>query len=92
MLKILIIEDNEVDRMAVQRDLKKSGRQFKLVETDNVSSGLKALKENSYDCVILDYHLPDKDALEMLKEVQELDNIHVRFNLIKLSGSKESDV
>ncbi len=90
MLKILIIEDNEVDRMAVLKDLKKSGRKFKLVEADNASSGLKALKKNSFDCVILDYHLPDKNALELLEEVQESNNI--RAPIIVLTGTADQSM
>jgi signal transduction histidine kinase len=89
LLKILIIDDDEVDRLAVQRALKKAGVQLETTETEDCSSGLYQLQHNAFDCVFLDYRLPDKSGLELLKHVQAL---QIRVPLIVLTGQGDEQI
>lgn len=88
-LKILIVDDDEVDRMAVYRALKKAGVSMIVVEAEDCDTALFHLKSSSFDCVFLDYRLPDKDGLELLKE---LELTEIRVPLIVLTGQGDERI
>ncbi|MDF1811782.1 MAG: fused response regulator/phosphatase [Verrucomicrobiales bacterium] len=68
-LKILLIDDDSADRMEVTRLLKKSDPgKFAIHEAVDRASGFEALEKQSFDCVLLDYRLPDADGLEIVRE------------------------
>jgi len=69
--KLLIIEDNEMDSSQVAKML--SIRD--LVDIDIIDSGRKALEKlqtESYDCVIVDFVLPDIAGLELITEISTM--------------------
>ncbi len=69
-LRVLIIDDDDVDRMAVSRALKKGNARVVADEASDGPGGMEALRNNPYDCVILDYRLPGSDGLDVLKKVR----------------------
>ncbi|MEB3216305.1 MAG: ATP-binding protein [Nostocales cyanobacterium 94392] len=69
-LKILIIDDDEVDRMAVSRALKAAGIKMKLFEAIDYSGAFEILAENEFDCIFVDYLLPGKDGLALVQEIR----------------------
>jgi DNA-binding NarL/FixJ family response regulator len=69
-LRILVIDDDEVDFMRVERMLRAApGWQIEIEAAVDKASGLAALRAKSYDCVLLDYRLPDGHGLELLAEI-----------------------
>jgi signal transduction histidine kinase/CheY-like chemotaxis protein/HAMP domain-containing protein len=69
--KLLIVEDNELDSSQVAKILNNGD----LIDIEIVDSGLKALeliKENDYDCIIVDYMLPDIGGLEMVTDINSM--------------------
>ncbi len=71
--RILLIEDDEVDVQSFQRSLKKTDLIHSLTVCNNAPDGLKALHEQLFDCVFLDYQLPGEDGLQVLLKMRELD-------------------
>ena len=69
---VLIIDDDDLDRMAVRRTLVATAPKVRIVEAESVSVGLATLVEFSFDCVILDFHLPDGTGLEVLTQVRSI--------------------
>ncbi len=65
-MKVLIIEDERSLALEIEYFLKKSSFDCELAFT--ARQGLKALAENSYDFILLDLGLPDKDGLAVLQE------------------------
>ncbi|HZK78901.1 MAG TPA: hybrid sensor histidine kinase/response regulator, partial [Gemmatimonadaceae bacterium] len=65
--RILLIDDDKVDRTMVRRALEKSGLEHDLVEAPDGANGLRCAKEQAFDCVLLDYRLPDVDTFELLQ-------------------------
>ena len=55
-----------VDRAAVRRALRASSAEHTLTEAADGATGLKAARESTFDCVLLDFRLPDADAFELL--------------------------
>jgi CheY-like chemotaxis protein/two-component sensor histidine kinase len=79
--KLLVIEDNELDSSQVAKILDNGD----LVDVEIVDSGLKGLeliKQNDYDCIIVDYMLPDIDGLEMVTAISNLNKIQMTPLLI----------
>ncbi|WP_281888598.1 response regulator transcription factor [Paenibacillus sp. YYML68] len=75
MKRILIIED-DTSIAALQKDyLELSGYQVKIVP--NGAHGLLALKEETFDLVLLDIMLPGMDGFEVLKTIREEEDIPV---------------
>lgn len=72
-IHILLIDDDEVDRLTVQRLLSKSSLNYVLKSLEDAESALLHLAETSafYDCILLDYLLPGTDGLALLKKFKE---------------------
>ena len=68
-MKILIIDDDKVDRASLKRDLRNTHLVSKIVEAETGRLGIEHFKQESFDCILLDYYLPDKEGLEVLKEL-----------------------
>lgn len=66
-LSILIIDDDEVDRIALKRSIKSSGFNADIISVCNKEEGLEALSQKTFDCIFLDYNLPDSNGLDFLK-------------------------
>lgn len=67
-IRILLIDDDEVDRKSVKRALKKSGLRFELQEAHDAETAKSLFGESSFDCLLLDYQLPDGDGLTLARE------------------------
>ena len=67
-LKLLVIEDDEVDREKICRLLSKM---WVVTEAATVAEGLELLKSVAPDCVLLDYRLPDRDGVDALPEIAD---------------------
>lgn len=66
-LLILLVEDDEVDRKVVARTLKRAELEAQITEVGSLGEARAALQsEETFDCVLLDFRLPDGVALELL--------------------------
>ncbi len=79
--KLLLIEDNEIESSTIANLLDNQG----LVEVQIASSGqegLRLVRENAYDCVIVDYMLPDIPGMEIIIEINEIKKLQMTPILI----------
>jgi signal transduction histidine kinase len=96
LLKILVVDDDEIDRIAVHRGLRKAGLEIEFSEASSyrealvmLSDRVTSLKRNLFDCVFLDYRLPDRDGLAL---IQELQNRGIKLPLIVLTGQGDEQI
>jgi DNA-binding response OmpR family regulator len=68
MQRILIIEDEDKLRRALQRGLTDEGYDVEAVEDGEI--GLAFAKQEPFDCLILDLMLPGRDGAEILSELR----------------------
>ncbi|MES2559337.1 MAG: response regulator [Bacteroidota bacterium] len=88
-ITILLIDDDVVDRLTVERMLSKSSLQYMLQSFEDAETALKHLTETStfYDCILLDYLLPGTDGLELLKKFKAL-NILTPVTILTSQGDE----
>jgi DNA-binding NtrC family response regulator len=68
MLKILLIEDENINRVTLLKLLEHAGHNVVAVETG--TKGIQAIQGESWDVVLTDFRLPGADGLEILDEVK----------------------
>ncbi len=67
---VLLVEDSPEDRESYRRLLARAGgAAYTFTETDSGEEAVRLCRELRPDCVLLDYHLPDADGLELLPEL-----------------------
>lgn len=68
---LLVIDDDQVDRKTVIYALKHLGSEYRVDEATCGSDGLKLALICQYQCIIIDYNLPDINGLDLLKQLHE---------------------
>lgn len=70
--KILIVDDAAFMRMMIKDTLKKNGYE-NLLEASDGEIAVQTYKTEKPDLVILDITMPNKNGLEALKEIRQMD-------------------
>jgi len=68
--RVLVIEDNEAELQRLSALL--SNDSVEVFGATTAKKGLAALKKELFDCIILDFILPDADGLELLNKINLL--------------------
>jgi len=69
--KILLIEDDEIDRAAFERLVRDQQLPYRCAIADSVSDAKIKLADEQFDIVIADYSLPDGTGLDVLDSVKD---------------------
>ncbi|MET0155385.1 MAG: response regulator [Rickettsiales bacterium] len=87
---VLIVDDNEDDQRLCRRALRKAfGDNLECLTEKTGENGLRALEERRVDCVLLDYSLPGRNGLEVLKRLRAK---HPDMPIIMLTGQGNESV
>lgn len=70
-VQLLLVEDDAVDRLAVERALAASQLEAQLSVVVDAEAALTAMREKTFDCVLLDYNLPRGNGLTVLQALRE---------------------
>jgi two-component system, sensor histidine kinase and response regulator len=89
IFKVLVIDDDPVDRMAVIRAFKDADFRTELVEAIDCASGISLATAYQFDCIFIDYRLPDGNGIELL---QKLRHQGVRIPIISLTGQNDDRI
>ncbi|MGV0026264.1 ATP-binding protein [Phormidesmis priestleyi] len=88
ILKILIVDDDAVDRMAVQQLLRAAGIS-QAIESESCATAIALLEQEEFDCVLLDYRLPDGDGLSLVQQIRQRG---IAIALIVLTGQGDEQL
>lgn len=69
-LRLLVVDDDEYDRLAVRRCLREPGVAVVVNEAATAAETLEFIREAHYDCVLLDYYIPEVDGLSLLHDIR----------------------
>ena len=86
-LNVLIVDDNQVNRLLLNKVLKKWS-----VRTDFAENGLQAVEKvidnHNYDVVLMDIYMPDMGGIEATKIIRSMDGPYFReLPIIALTAS-----
>ena len=73
--QILVVEDDDLDRLIIKKALKSSNINHDLHFAEDHESGKIATADKEYDCIFLDYNLPGGTGLELLKAIRLSGNL-----------------
>jgi len=90
-LRILIVDDDIVDRRICRRALGRLDPPPTFVEAETAAQALDELARDHVDCVLLDFRLPDMDGLELLVQLNER-NVEQRVPVVMLTGADDVSV
>lgn len=85
MLRILIVDDEVKIREVVNEYAKVSG--YECDQASNGKDAIEMVKNNDYDCIILDIMMPELDGFSACKKIKAIKNVPV----IMLSARQEED-
>jgi signal transduction histidine kinase len=89
-INILVIDDSEDDRLFYKRVLRTIfSDHCYLAETDNGDEGLQLLDMQPAHCVLLDYSLPGRNGIEVLKRIRSR---HPFVPVVMLTGQGNEKV
>ncbi|NJM48564.1 MAG: hybrid sensor histidine kinase/response regulator [Alkalinema sp. RU_4_3] len=88
-LNVLVIDDDAIDRMSVRRHLKSTQENLQVVEAENCQIALELIREQVFDCIFVDYNLPDGNGIDL---VQQLRQMGLRVPLIALTGQGDEQI
>lgn len=87
--RVLVVDDDQVDRMAVRRLLTRVPGEITVDEADGVLAAIDRLAGGDFDCVVLDYNLPDGDGLTFLRGLR---TAGLEVPVVMLTGQEDTGV
>jgi len=88
-MRLLLVDDDELDRMAVVRVLQSPKLIKDIVHASTAVSALKLFDEGTFDVVLLDYRLPDMECLDVLNKLTQHASKHAA--VVILTGIVDND-
>jgi len=73
-LRILVAEDNDVNRLLMRKQLEKLNIQATLVENGQLA--FEACVNNDYDAILMDLHMPVLNGYEAVQKIRTLEDNH----------------
>jgi signal transduction histidine kinase len=88
-LRLLVVDDDVVDRTTVRRGLRSTGVQAEFMEADSFRAAVDTLLRDRFDCAFLDFRLPGGDGLQVLREVR---SAGIRTPIVMLTGQGDEQL
>lgn len=88
-VRLLLVDDDALDRMAVRRALLAGDLRADVSEAEDAARAAEALTAGSFDCILLDFQLPGTDGLEVLRSMRAAG---VRTPVVMLTGQTDAQV
>ncbi len=89
-LKILLVEDNTVNREIVISSLK--DKKIEIVTAENGKKALACLEEEEFSCILLDIHMPVMTGEEVLKRIRNSDKPYKLVPVLILTADARPDI
>src|SRR5512145_2141718 len=88
-LRVLLVDDDEIDRLAVKRLFKRAGLNATFEDCVDPERVLPSVIQGAFDCILLDYRLPRTDGLTLLRVLRRSG---VTLPVVVLTGLGDDEV
>ncbi|WP_345372205.1 response regulator [Algivirga pacifica] len=88
-LKVLLVEDNEVNQMLVQTLLKQWD--YACVLARNGREALEKLRQEDFDIVLMDLHMPEMDGYDATRHIRKFEGYKAEVPIIAMTASALKD-
>jgi CheY-like chemotaxis protein len=88
-VRLLVVDDDTVDRMSVERLLERTDLRVEVAEAAGVLEAIDRMTASPFDCVLLDYMLPDGDGLTFLRGMR---GAGLSVPVVMLTGQSDPEV
>ena len=86
--KVLLVDDSAIDRSVYRTMLEQKMPGLEIDEAAGGTEAIRQLRERRYDCVFLDFEMPDANGLAVLSAVQPFN----RSPVVMLTSTDEAGV
>jgi signal transduction histidine kinase/CheY-like chemotaxis protein len=70
-LRILVVDDNAINRMVAQLQLQKCWPQARVVTADSAAEALSLLTESVFDVALVDMVMPEMDGMQLTQAIRQ---------------------
>lgn len=92
-IRLLIIDDDQVDRQIYRRFLRADERNsYVITEAESAEAGYRLIRDEIYDCILLDYRLPEADGLAMYRTLTSTQRGPFMAPVIMMTGQGNESV
>lgn len=70
-MKVLIVDDHAIVRQGLKQILLESGKVMQIGEAGNGVEAMQTLRAHEWSVVVLDISLPDRNGIEVLKQIKK---------------------
>ena len=88
-LRILVVEDDELDRRAVRRCLQQCGIPVTVEYASSAEETLQGIASVGYDCVLLDYYIPGVRGLALFQKIRQ---VAANMPVVIFTGRGDEDI
>jgi DNA-binding NarL/FixJ family response regulator len=86
--KVLLVDDHQLFRCALQALVRASGKELAFAEANDCESAIDLEDKDEIDLVLLDFYLPGTEGFEALKLIKQ----HYKCGVVVLSGENNPHV
>jgi PAS domain S-box-containing protein len=83
--RILVVEDNAINRIVIQRMLENLGHSVDLASDGDTAVG--RIQEIQYDLLLMDVNMPGLDGLQATRRIRSLPDIQANLPIVALTAS-----
>lgn len=69
-IRLLVVDDDLVDRLAIKRAVEQSGVDASIDEAGNADEAIAKVSEQAFDCLLCDQDLPGRSGIELTRQLR----------------------
>lgn len=89
-MRILLVEDNAVNRRVLGAMLRAGG--FDMDEAEDGAAGLRMIDEGGYDLILMDLRMPGMDGLEAIRRIRVRGDAKADLPIILITADAGSTI
>lgn len=89
-IRVLIVDDDAGFRALCSRRLRKTADQdYLITEAADAASAMDVISEDTFDCVLVDYRLPDMSGTDLIRAMRQISRHTVPMILMSAEDGKD---